>query len=312
MKIIICGAGQVGGQIARHLAREEGANHVTVIDIDAALVRRLTDAYDVNGIVGFASHPDILERAGARDADMMIAATQSDEVNMVVCQVANSIFSVPRKIARLRAPAYLNAIYSDLYRQRPPADRRGHLAGVRRRRRGDAAAWPRRPPSTSRASSTARRSSSASRSTAPAPVLNTPLRQLSELFSTLRAVVVGVRRGERLFVPEAERPALRRATRSTSSPPPRTCRGSWRSSARPHLDGRAHADRRRRQHRPARRADARGRRPQAPPEDHRAEPRPRRGGRRRAEAHRGAERRRPRPRAARGGERRQRWTRCWR
>ena len=104
MKIIICGAGQVGGQIARHLAREEGANQVTVIDIDAGLIRRLSDAYDVNGIVGFASHPDILERAGARDADMIIAATQSDEVNMVICQVANSIFSVPRKIARLRAP----------------------------------------------------------------------------------------------------------------------------------------------------------------------------------------------------------------
>ena len=117
MKIIICGAGQVGGQIARHLAREEGANQVTVIDKDAGLVRRLTDAYDVNGIVGFASHPDVLERAGARDADMVIAATQSDEVNMVVCQVAHSIFSVPRKIARLRAPAYLNAIYSDLYRR---------------------------------------------------------------------------------------------------------------------------------------------------------------------------------------------------
>ena len=59
----------------------------------------------------------MLERAGARDADMVIAATQSDEVNMVVCQVAHSIFSVPRKIARLRAPAYLNAIYSDLYRR---------------------------------------------------------------------------------------------------------------------------------------------------------------------------------------------------
>ncbi len=117
MKIIICGAGQVGGQIARHLAREESDNQVTIIDKDAGLVRRITDAYDVNGVVGFASHPDILERAGARDADMIIAATQSDEVNMVVCQVANSIFSVPRKIARLRAPSYLNAIYSDLYRR---------------------------------------------------------------------------------------------------------------------------------------------------------------------------------------------------
>jgi trk system potassium uptake protein TrkA len=202
MKIIICGAGQVGGQIARHLAREEGANYVTVIDKDAGLIRRITDAYDVNGIVGFASHPDILERAGARDADMIIAATQSDEVNMVVCQVANSIFSVPRKIARLRAPAYLNAIYSDLYRQ-------DHL-----------------PIDVVISPEYAVADAVMQRMTAPAAfdiegfldgqaqlvgialdarcaVLNTPLRQLSELFSTLRAVVVAIRRGERLFVPEA-------------------------------------------------------------------------------------------------------------
>ena len=117
MKIIICGAGQVGGQIARHLAREDGANSITVVDSNPNLIQRLTEAYDVNGITGFASHPDVLERAGARDADMVIAATQSDEVNMVVCQVAHSIFSVPRKIARLRARSYLDAIYSDLYRR---------------------------------------------------------------------------------------------------------------------------------------------------------------------------------------------------
>lgn len=201
MKIIVCGAGQVGGQIARHLAREEGANRVTVIDSNPALVRRITEAYDVGGVVGFASHPDVLERAGARDADMVIAATLSDEVNMVVCQVAHSIFSVPRKIARLRSEAYLTAIYSDLYRtdhlpidvvispeyavadaviQRLTAptafDIEGFLDG-------------------------AAQLIGVSLDAACA-ALNTPLRQLSELFSTLRVVVVGVRRGERLFVPE--------------------------------------------------------------------------------------------------------------
>ena len=203
MKIIICGAGQVGGQIARHLAREEGANQVTIIDKDAGLVRRITDSYDVNGIVGFASHPDVLERAGARDADMIIAATQSDEVNMVVCQVANSIFSVPRKIARLRAPSYLNAIYSDLYR-------RDHLpidvvispeyavADAVMQRLAAPAAFDIEGFFDNKAQLVGITLESI------CAVLDTPLRQLSELFSTLRVVVVGVRRGERLFVPEPE------------------------------------------------------------------------------------------------------------
>ncbi|MEE3099844.1 MAG: NAD-binding protein, partial [Pseudomonadota bacterium] len=70
MKIIICGAGQVGSQIARHLSRER--NDVTIVDQDAGLVRRVTDSFDVNGVVGFASHPDVLQRAGAQDADMLI------------------------------------------------------------------------------------------------------------------------------------------------------------------------------------------------------------------------------------------------
>jgi trk system potassium uptake protein TrkA len=202
MKIIICGAGQVGGQIARHLAREEGANQVTVIDRDPALIRRITDAYDVNGIAGFASHPDVLERAGARDADMVIAATQSDEVNMVVCQVANSIFSVPRKIARLRAPSYLNAIYADLYRQdHMPIDvvisPEFSVADAVMQRLAAPAAFDIEGFLDNKAQLVG-----ISLDTACA-VLNTPLRQLSELFSTLRAVVVGVRRADRLFVPEA-------------------------------------------------------------------------------------------------------------
>ena len=118
MKVIICGAGQVGWQIARHLAGER--NDVTVVDNNPELVRRATDTLDVQGITGFASYPDVLERAGAEDADMLIAATHSDEVNMVTCQVAHSIFTVPRKIARLRAQSYLSAGRADLYRRHQP------------------------------------------------------------------------------------------------------------------------------------------------------------------------------------------------
>jgi trk system potassium uptake protein TrkA len=201
MKIIICGAGQVGGQIARHLAREAGANQVTVIDRDPALIRRITDAYDVNGVAGFASHPDVLEKAGARDADMVIAATQSDEVNMVVCQVAHSIFSVPRKIARLRAPAYLNVIYSDLYSSKHlPIDvvisPEYSVADAVMQRLAAPAAFDIEGFLDNKAQLVGITLDSA------CAVLNTPLRQLSELFSTLRVVVVGIRRAEHLFVPD--------------------------------------------------------------------------------------------------------------
>jgi trk system potassium uptake protein TrkA len=113
MKVIICGAGQVGSSIARHLAME-GAD-VTVIDISAQNARRIDESFDVLGMVGHASYPEVLERAGARDADMLIAVTRSDEVNMVACQVAYSIFKIPRRIARLRHQGYLAPIWKGLY-----------------------------------------------------------------------------------------------------------------------------------------------------------------------------------------------------
>ena len=199
MKVIICGAGQVGWQIARHLSGER--NDVTVVDSNADLIRRATDTLDVQGVAGFASYPDVLDRAGARDADMIIAATHSDEVNMVTCQVAHSVFGIQRKIARLRSQSYLDAIYSDLYR-------RDHLPI-------DVVISPEREVA----------AAALQRLAAPAafdtelfmenqaqllgitldddcPVLNTPLRQLTDLFSTLRAVVVGIRREGILFAPE--------------------------------------------------------------------------------------------------------------
>jgi len=115
MKVIICGAGQVGWQIARHLSSEK--NDVTVVDNNSELVARATDTLDVGGVAGNASYPEILARAGAQDADMIIAATFSDEVNMVTCQIAHSVFKIPRKVARLRSQSYLDVIYSDLYQR---------------------------------------------------------------------------------------------------------------------------------------------------------------------------------------------------
>jgi trk system potassium uptake protein TrkA len=200
MKVIICGAGQVGWQIARHLAGER--NDVTVVDNNPELVRRATDTLDVQGITGFASYPDVLERAGAEDADMLIAATHSDEVNMVTCQVAHSIFTVPRKIARLRAQSYLSAVRADLYRRdHLPIDvvispeREVAQAALRRLRAPEAFDVEEFMDGKVQFLGLQLKED--------CPVLDTPLRQLSELFSTLRAVVVGVRRQNRhLFAPD--------------------------------------------------------------------------------------------------------------
>jgi trk system potassium uptake protein TrkA len=200
MKVIICGAGQVGWQIARHLSGER--NDVTVVDNNDDLVRRATDTLDVKGITGFASYPDILDRAGARDADMIIAATFSDEVNMVTCQVAHSVFNVPRKIARLRSQSYLTAIYSDLYRRdHLPIDvvisPEKEVAEAALQRLADPAAFDTESFLGGKAQLLGIQLED------DCPVIHTPLRQLTDLFSTLRAIVVGVRRGGNLFSPSA-------------------------------------------------------------------------------------------------------------
>jgi trk system potassium uptake protein TrkA len=155
----------------------------------------------VQGVAGFASYPDILERAGARDADMIIAATHSDEVNMVTCQVAQSVFGITRKIARLRAQSYLDAIYSDLYRRdHLPID----VVISPEKEVAEAALQRLAAPSTFDTESFmgGRVQLLGVALDEDCPVLNTPLRQLTDLFSTLRAIVVGVRRDGRLFAPE--------------------------------------------------------------------------------------------------------------
>ena len=113
MKIVICGAGLVGSAIASHLSEEH--NDVTVIDASQENIQRITDQVDVHGVVGVASHPDRLAEAGVGDADLLIAVTESDEINMVACQVSHTIFNTPVKIARIRSQAYLNPLYGDLY-----------------------------------------------------------------------------------------------------------------------------------------------------------------------------------------------------
>ena len=105
MKIIILGAGQVGSSVAHSLASE--ANDITLVDLDADRLRTMQDHLDLRTVVGHAAHPAILKRAGAEDADMILAVTNSDETNMVACQVAYTLFHTPTKIARVRSPEYL-------------------------------------------------------------------------------------------------------------------------------------------------------------------------------------------------------------
>ncbi len=105
MKIIILGAGQVGGSLAEHLASE--ANDITVVDTDGERLRDLGDRLDIRTIQGKGSYPTVLRQAGADDADMLVAVTNSDETNMIACQVAYTLFNTPTKIARVREAAYL-------------------------------------------------------------------------------------------------------------------------------------------------------------------------------------------------------------
>ena len=108
MKILILGAGQVGSSAAYHLSREE-ANEVTVVDMRPEVLRELQDRLDIRTVVGHAAYPDVLHRAGANDADIVVALTDSDETNMVACQVSYTQFHTPTKIARIRAAEYMNA-----------------------------------------------------------------------------------------------------------------------------------------------------------------------------------------------------------
>ena len=201
MKVIICGAGQVGEQIARHLSFEK--NDITVIDNNSDLIGHLSNTLDISGITGCASHPDILEAAGARDCDMIIATTKSDEVNMVVCQVSHSIFSIPRKIARIRSQSYLETNYSDLYRaEHLPID----VIISPEKEVAEAAVSRLETPSAFEIETFLNGGAQliGISLNSNCPVINTPLRQLSELFSNLNAIVLGVRRKSKLFVPKPE------------------------------------------------------------------------------------------------------------
>ncbi|PPR74737.1 MAG: Trk system potassium uptake protein TrkA [Alphaproteobacteria bacterium MarineAlpha3_Bin4] len=201
MKVIVCGAGQVGFNIARHLALEN--NDVTVIDQSPESIRRISDTLDANGVVGHASHPEVLEQAGISDADMIIAVTYADEVNMVACQVAHSLFDVPTKIARVRQQSYLAPIWANLFsRDHMPIDviisPEIEVARAVSRRLQVPGAFEMIPLVDDRVKLIGVRCQD------DCPLVNTPLRQLTQLFPELNIVIVGLMRDGKAIVPSSD------------------------------------------------------------------------------------------------------------
>ena len=200
MKIVICGAGQVGYGIAERLAAEN--NDVSVIDNSPSLVQNIQDKLDVRGHVGHGAHPDTLARAGADQADMIIAVTLYDEVNMVACQVAHSLFNVPTKIARVRAQSYRQPHWQNLFsRDHMPIDviispevevgevimRRIALPGAH-----DVVMF-----------ADDKIAMVAIECDDECPVVDTPLSQLSQLFPDLEATVTGIWRDNKMIAPRS-------------------------------------------------------------------------------------------------------------
>ena len=201
MKVIVCGAGLVGFNIARYLAA--AGNDVTVIDQRPELTEKIGESLDIQAITGFASQPDVLAQAGAADADLILAVPYSDEVNMVACQVAHTLFDVPTKIARVRNQGYLHERWRTLFsRDHLPIDvvisPEVEVAHAIARRLEVPGATDVIPFAEDRVRLIGVRCGE------DCPVLDTPLRQLTFLFPDLHLVIVGITRGDHFFIPTGD------------------------------------------------------------------------------------------------------------
>ena len=205
MKAVVCGAGRVGYGIARALSRE--GNSVTVVDWSAELIDKITTDLDVRGVVGHGSHPDALERAGAADAELIVAVTYSDETNMIACQVAHSLFGTPMRIARVRAQAYLDPAWRDLFATGAlPVDvvispelevGRAILQRIETPGAFDSALF-----------AGGRIQLLGLKVGEDSPVAGSSLSQVRELFPDLRLMLVGIERENHLFIPTESDPLL--------------------------------------------------------------------------------------------------------
>ncbi len=201
MKVIICGAGQVGTGIAERLSAE--GNDVAIVDTNGALVQRVNDVLELRAIQGNAAHPDVLASAGAHEADMLIAVTLHDEVNMVACEVAHTIFDIPTKICRIRAQTYLEPQWSKLFARESMAidyviSPEIEVANAVLRRLEQPGAFE-------TVSFADDRIVVLGIACGPeCPIIDTPLTQLSDLFPDLPAVTVALVRNGRLFIPHGK------------------------------------------------------------------------------------------------------------
>jgi trk system potassium uptake protein TrkA len=198
MDIIICGAGRVGYGIAEKLSAER--NSVTIVDISPELIQTVTTELDVRGIVGHGSYPSVLKEAGAETADMIIAVTYSDEVNMIACQIAHSLFGTPMKIARVRAQDYLNDRWRDLYsRKNMPIDiiisPEIEIGKAVLRRLNTPGAFDVVPFANGTVQLVGVHIED------NCPIVSIPVQQIDQLFPDLKATIVGVTRDKQFFVP---------------------------------------------------------------------------------------------------------------
>jgi trk system potassium uptake protein TrkA len=196
MKVVVCGAGQVGLGIAERLATE--GNDVSIVEQSPALVQRANDVLDVRAIQGNGAHPDALVRAGIASADMLIAVTLSDEVNMIACQIAHSLFETPTKIARVRAQTYLDKQWTNLFsRESIPIDYtispEIEVGNVVMRRLALPGAFE------TASFAEGRVLAIGVNCGADCPIVNTRIRQLAELFPDLPATIVAIVRQGRLL-----------------------------------------------------------------------------------------------------------------
>ena len=197
MNIIICGAGQVGYSIANQLSQQ--GHSITVIDKTSSDIQKINDNLDAKGIVGIATYPRVLELADAKNADMIIAVTRNDETNMIVCQIAHSLFNVSRKIARIRSKEFLNPSYSNLFsKNHLPIDiiisPEFEVAKSLLRKIEAPGAIESFP----FANDTARLIEINIDSNCP--LVNTPLQKLTESFSDLSANILGVQREDKFLI----------------------------------------------------------------------------------------------------------------
>ncbi len=200
MKVIICGAGVIGAGIAKYLAREQ--TDVIVIDSSEDLLCAISDSLDIQTLHGSPSHPDILEKAGAQDAQLIIAVTNQDEINILTCQIAHTLFKVPLKIAYLKDPIYFSSKWDIFGVDRIPIDilisPEREIARTIAQTIGVPGAFDLIPLADRKINVVGVRCGP------QCPVAYTPLRQLNNLFPDLELIILAILRDDQLILPKPD------------------------------------------------------------------------------------------------------------